>query len=125
MKTVADIKDILRNTAALIDTSAEKFRDLEAMGYRNLALAEMHHHTAETHSRLRRVFHSFNMREIRELARSIESVAQRTDYAHDLVRSGQTAKKNQTRVGLAAVVFLLAFAALLNYYKRTFCDRHT
>ncbi len=124
MKVVADIKELLGKTAERIDSSAQTFAGLEGLGYRNLALGEMHHHTAETHSRLRRVFHSFNLREINELARSIESVAQQTDYAHDLVAALHRAKRTQALVGLCAVVFLLGFAALLVYYKHTFCEHY-
>jgi hypothetical protein len=122
MKVVADIKNVLRTTAERIDSSARKFLDLEHAGYRNLALGQMHHNTADTHSRLRRVFHSFNMRDINELARSIEAVADQTDYAGELVASLQRARRNQTLVGLGAVVFLLVFAGALVYYKHTFCE---
>jgi len=122
MKAVADIKDILRKTSELIDSSAEKFFDLEEMGYRNLTLAGMHHNTADTQSQLRRAFHSFNMRDINELVRSIESVAKQSDYAYELVQSMQKARKRQTIMGLFAVLFLLAFARLLVYYKSTFCE---
>jgi len=124
MQVVADLKEILKTTAARIDSSAEEFIKLEEMGYRNLALAEMHHHTADTHSRLRRVFHSFNMRDVSELARSIESVGQQTDYTHELVQSLHRARKTQTVVGLGAVVFLLAFAGLLVFYKKVYLDHH-
>ncbi len=122
MKTVAKIKDILKNTAQLIDSSAEEFHSLEEMGYRNLALAEAHHHTEETHSRLRRVFHSFNMREINGLTRAIESVAERTDHALALVDSLHAARANQTLVGLGAAALLLLLAAVLVYYKHAFCE---
>ena len=124
MKVVADIKGILSRTAELIDSSAGEFLEMEKKGYRNLALGEMHHHTAETHSRLRRVFHSFNMREINELARSIESVARQTDYAYQLVESLYKARRRQTLVGLGAVVFLLVFAGALVYYKHAFCEHY-
>jgi len=125
MKVVADIKAILEKTGKRIDSSAKEFAELEKMGYRNLALAEMHHHAADTQSRLRRVFHSFNMRDINNLARSVEAVAKQTDYAHQLVRSLHQARKTQTLIGMGAVLFLLSFAALLVYYKWTFCEnRH-
>ena len=124
MKVVADIKKVLQTTAERIDSSAERFAELEQMGYRNLALREMHHHTEETHSRLRRVFHSFNMREINELARSIGSVAKQTDYAYELVYALHRARRSQTFVGLAAVVFLLLFAGALVYYKHAFCENY-
>ena len=70
------------------------------------------------------MFHSFNLREINELARSIESVAQQTDYAHDLVAALHRAKRTQALVGLCAVVFLLSFAGLLVYYKHAFCEHY-
>ena len=122
MKVVADIKRVLEETAQRVESSALKFEDLEKMGYRNLGLAETHHHKDDTHSRLRRVFHSFNMRDINELARSINSVAKQTDYAHDLVHALHEARTVQTFTGLGVAGFLLVFAALLVYYKRTFCD---
>jgi hypothetical protein len=124
MKTVADIKELLAKTADRIDASAASFLELEKLGYRNLALGEMHHHTGETHSRLRRVFHSFNMREINELAHSIEAVAQQTDAARDLVVGLHQAQRTQTLVGLGAVVFLLLFAALLLFYKHAYCEHY-
>ncbi|MFQ5653290.1 MAG: hypothetical protein ACE5GW_00990, partial [Planctomycetota bacterium] len=122
MRVVATVKEILGRTATLIDTSARKFLELEESGYRNLALGEMHHHTPETHSRLRRVFHSFNMRDINSLARSIEAVSKQTDYAYDLVQSVRRASRRQTLVGLAAVGFLLLFAGLLLYFKEHYCE---
>ena len=124
MKAVGQIKEALAKTTDRIDASAEIFSKLEELGYRNLALGEAHHHTADTHSHLRRVFHSFNMREINELARSIEGVAQQTDAAYDLVQAERQARRNQTGVGLTAVVFLLAFAGLLLYYKHAFCEHY-
>ncbi len=124
MSVLVDIKKVLDQTAERIDSSAASFLELEKMGYRNLALGEMHHHTAETHSRLRRVFHSFNMRDINELARSIESVAKQTEYAHELVAALHKARRNQTLVSIGAVVFLLAFAGMLGYYKHAFCEQY-
>ncbi len=124
MATVAEIKGILQETADLIDSSAVEFFELEEMGYRNLGLAEAHHHTPETHSRLRRVFHSFNMRDINDLARSIESVAQQTDAALELVRVLRQARRSQTLVGLDAAMFLLVFAGVLVYYKHAFCQNY-
>ncbi|UCG32024.1 MAG: hypothetical protein JSU68_10205 [Phycisphaerales bacterium] len=124
MKVVAEIKVVLQETAELIDSSAEKFNELEEMGYRNLALAEMHHHTPETHSRLRRVFHSFNMRDIKELSRSVEAVAGQTDYAYELVLALRRARRSQTLTALAVTAFLLLFARVLVYYKKAYCDRH-
>ncbi len=124
MATMAEIKGILQKTTELIDSSAKQFFELEEMGYRNLALGEAHHHTTETPSRLRRVFHGFNLREINELVRSIESVASQTDYAFELVYSLRQARRSQTLVGLSAVVFLLVFAGALVYYKRAFCEHY-
>jgi hypothetical protein len=123
MKVVAEIKVVLQETSEMIDSSAEKFNELEDMGYHNLALAEMHHHAPETHSRLRRVFHSFNMRDIRDLSRSIEAVSKQTDYAYDLVLSLRRARRTQTLAALAVTAFLLLFAGVLVYYKKTYCDR--
>ncbi len=122
MTTVKEIKTILQTTSDLIDSSAAQFRELEEMGYRNLALAEAHHHTAETHSRLRRTFHSFNMRDINDLASSIKAVADQTSYAFKLVVALHKARHTQALVGLASVVFLLVFAGVVIFYKHTFCE---
>jgi hypothetical protein len=123
MQTVSSIKETLTEAAARIDSSAEQYRVLEEqMGYKNLSLEAMHHHKEETHSRLRQVFHSFNLREIGELTSSIEAVANQTDYAVDLVASLRSAQQRQTIVGLTSVVFLFAFAGLLVYYKHAFCE---
>ncbi len=121
MQTVAEVKKTLAKASDLIDSSAAKFARLEEMGYRNLSLGEMHRHSNETHSRLRRSFHSFNMRDINEMVRSIESVAKGTDSAYEVVQSLQQARKRQTIVAVASVVFLLAFATLLLIYKKAFC----
>jgi len=123
MTVVRDIKEILKKTTERIDSSAARFAELEDLGYKNLALGEMHHHTADTHSRLRRVFHSFNMRDINDLARSIESVAKQTDYAYDLVHALRRARRTQAVMGVAAVGFLLAFAGLLVFFKKGFLDK--
>ena len=122
MSTVAEIKGILETTSELIDSSAAQFTELEEMGYRNLALGEAHHHTPETHSRLRRSFHSFNMREINELVNSIEAVAGQTNYAFELVIALGGARRTQAIVGLFSVVFMLVFAGVIIYYKHAFCE---
>jgi hypothetical protein len=122
MQTVATIKTMLVEAAQSIDASAREYARLEELGYRNLSLGEAHHHTADTHSRLRRVFHSFNMREISELTRSIDAVGKRTAYAVQLVEALDRSRRQQTVVGIAAVVFLMVFAGVLVFYKRVFCE---
>ena len=124
MKVAGEIKEVLAKATDRIDASAEEFLELESLGYRNLSLGDLHHHTADTHSRLRRVFHSFNLREINELARSIESTAKQTDAAYDLVQSLHQARQRQAVMGLAAVVCLLAFAAFLVFYKHAYCENY-
>jgi len=124
MQAVARIKKIMVDTEQRIETSDQAYQQLEASGYQNLELQQMHHAANEVHSKLRRIFHSFNMLEINNFAAEIESVADRTTATHDLVERLRRNQRQQTIVGLCAVALLLSFAGLLVYYKRSFLDEH-
>lgn len=121
MKAIVYLRETLSASAERIKTAKEQFGKLEQMGYRNLGLAEMNAHVEVTWNDLRKVQHGCNLGEINELAKSIENVAKRTAYDHDLVLAVREARRRQTRIalGVAALLLLLAFMLLL--YKRTFC----
>jgi methyl-accepting chemotaxis protein len=123
MNVVAKIRETLEQTAELIDVSARQFQELQAMGYRNLALGEMHDHVDEIRSSLREVLHGCNIREINELARSIKHVAKHTAYDFELVQALNRARERQTRIALAAAGLLLVLAAMFVGYRRAFCGR--
>ncbi len=61
METVARIKNLLIETEDQIRTSGELYAQLEGWGYRNLDLERLHHQAKEVRSRLRQIFHSFNL----------------------------------------------------------------
>ena len=124
MEAVGRIKKALLETEQRIDSSGQMYRQLEDWGYRNLELEELHHHVAAVSSELRRIFHSFNMREINNFAGEIQDVADRTEATYALVERLRQRQRQQTRVGLLAVCLLLAFAGLLVYYKHTFLEPH-
>lgn len=79
MESVARIKKLLVETEERVKVSGEKYSLLEEGGYHNLELEELAHHTDEVYSKLRRVFHSFNMREINNFSSEISDVADRID----------------------------------------------
>lgn len=124
MQAVAQIKTTLAQSAALIDSAAHDYEDLTHRGYRSLELAGLHEHGQEVQSRLRRVFHSFDMREINNFAGEIQAMAERTSRTHDLLVQVQHRRRGQTVVGLGVSAFLMVFAGLLLYYKHAFCLKH-
>ncbi|MBU0717017.1 MAG: hypothetical protein KJ749_02110 [Planctomycetes bacterium] len=121
VNAVIQIRETLEETARLIETSAAQYRDLQEMGYRNLALGEMHNHVDEIQSNLRQVLHGSNIREINELARSIKNVAKYTAYDHELVQALHDAQRRQTRVAIGTVGLLLLLVAMLVLYAKAFC----
>ncbi len=125
MESVARIKKIMIDTADQIDTTGRLYAELKEWGYQNLELEKLGDHAKETQSRLRQIFHSFNMREINNFAGEIQEVADRTAATHELVGRLRRTQRRQTAVGAAAVVMLLVFAGLLVYYKRTFLEGHS
>ena len=120
MESVVRIKKVLTDTETRIKVTGEQYKVLEADGYRNLELERLHHHAGEARSQVRQIFHSFNMRDIAKLTTQLESVADRTTAAHELVKRGKNTQRHQIAVGAAAVLFLLSFAGLLIYYKNTY-----
>jgi hypothetical protein len=121
MQAVAQIKATLGRTAALIDRVSAQYEALIQRGYRSIELAGLAEHGREVHSRLRRVFHSFNMREINDFSGEIQALAERTQRTHDLLDRVVRQRRLQTAAGLGVCGFLLCFAGLLLYYKRTYC----
>ncbi len=124
MEAVATIRDTLAGAAEKIETSGQLYAELETWGYHNLELETLHHHREEVHSGLRRVFHSFNMREINDFVGEINGIADRTAQTHTLISQLRTARRTQTLIGVLAAGFLLTFAVLLVYYKNHCCVAH-
>ncbi len=121
MNVVSHIRETLEESARLIEASGVQFAELQQMGYRNLALGEMHRHIDEFLSSLRRVVHGSNIREIDELARSIKHVAKHTAYAHELVKALNDARRRQTKIAIATAGLLLVLAGMLVVYRRVYC----
>lgn len=121
MEAVRNLKDLLTKAEEAIETSADLYRWLEEHGYRNLELKAMTENSRQTRSRVRVSFHSFNMREIQDACRAIDAVADRTAKTKELVELTQEARIEQGLIGAGICVFLLAFVALLVYYKHAFC----
>ncbi|MHC4697446.1 MAG: multiheme c-type cytochrome [Planctomycetota bacterium] len=121
MNVIALIRKTLDKTTEQIKVSTEQFEELQRMGYRNLALGEMHGHIDNIQATLRQVLHGSNIREILELARSIEHVAKRTAYDHELVKALHDARQRQTRIAIGAAAVLLLLVGMLIFYLKTFC----
>jgi len=122
MAVVKQIKQTLIETEQRIDESGQLYNELESWGYRNLELEKLHHHANEVHSKLRQIFHSFNMREIDNFASEIQEVTDRTTETHELIKRQRTVRRQQTVMGGLAVCLLLSFAGLLVYYKHSFLE---
>ncbi len=118
MEVVANIKKILVKADTQLAAGIEQYNWLEAQGYKNLALQDIHQHNRETLSQLRQTFHGFDMREINSFALAITDNAERTKQTYDLIVGLRRTKARQAMVGLCVTAFLLAFAALLLYYRR-------
>ena len=123
MTVVARIREALEQTVRMAEAAAAQFEDLKRMGYRNLALAEMHDHVDEIKTALGEELHGSDIRAISELARSVKNLAKRTAYDHDLVLALQEARQRQTRVALGAAGLLLLLACMLVAYRRAYCER--
>lgn len=125
MAVVRRIKQTLIETEQRISESGQLYDELESWGYRNLELEQLHHHAGEVHSKLRQIFHSFNMREIDNFAAEIQEVADHTTETYEMIQRQRAVRRQQTVMGLLAVCLLLGFAGLLVYYKHSFLDpRH-
>ncbi len=123
MNAVAHVRKTLEESDELMRTAAEQFAKLQGMGYRSLGLAEMNAHLEVTRADLRRVQHGCNLREIAEVAKSIESVAKRTAYDFELVHALHDARQRQAKLAMGVADLLLLLAAMLLVYKRAFCPR--
>lgn len=121
MNVVAQIREMLEQTAEMIKVSAGQFQDLQDMGYRSLALEEMHGHIDEILRNLREELHGSDIRTINELARSIKHVAKQTAYDHELVQALQDARLRQTRIALGAAALLMVLVVMLVLYRKVFC----
>jgi len=124
MEAVATIRNTLQEAADKIETSGRLYAELESWGYHNLELETLHHHREEVHSGLRRVFHSFNMREINDFVGEISGISERTTQTHKLIGQLRAARRTQTLIGVLAAVFLVSFALVLVYYKNHCCAAH-
>lgn len=123
MNVVAQIRETLEQSAELVEVSAAQFDDLKRMGYRNLALTEMHDHVDDIQASLRQVLHGSNIREIDELAKSIKHVAKQIAYDHEVVHALHDARRRQTKIALGTACLLFMLAGMLVLYKRAFCER--
>lgn len=123
MEAVKRIKEILIKTEDQVKLSTALSADLTKWEYRNLSLEDAQKNAAEVNSQLRQVFHSFNMREINNFATAISDGVDRIQETHDLVERLREQQREQTMVGLAAVLLLLIFSGLMVYYKSSFLDR--
>ncbi len=124
MTVVRRIKQTLTDTEQRINESGQLYAELESWGYRNLELEQLHHHAGEVHSKLRQIFHSFNMREIDNFAAEIQEVTDHTTETYEMIKRQRAVRRQQTVMGLLAVCLLLSFAGLLVYYKHSFLDPH-
>jgi hypothetical protein len=128
MEVVALVRKMREETAGRIETCRAQFDELVRMGYRNLALTEMHNHIDNILKNLREVLHGTDLREITELTKSIENVAKQTAYDYELVNALHEARRGQTEVALGVAGLLLVLAAMIVLYRRAFCgpaDRST
>ncbi len=120
METVTRIKSLLVETEQHVQTSGALYAELEGWGYRSLELEQLHHQAREVRSRLRQIFHSFNMLEISNFVGEINQTVQRTTATHEMVTRLRSAQRRQAWNGAAVTAMLLVFAGLLVYYRHSF-----
>ena len=120
MESVTRIKKLLTDTEERIQTAGALYAELEGWGYHNLELEKLHHEVGEVRSRLRQIFHSFNMLEISNFTSEIIETAERTESTHALVANLRSAQRRQARDGGLVAIMLLVFAGLLVYYRHAF-----
>jgi hypothetical protein len=120
MESVTRIKKLLSDTEERIRSAGVLYGELEQWGYHNLELEKLHHQVGEVRSRLRQIFHSFNMLEISNFTSEIVETAERTESTHALVARLRDAQRRQARDGGLVAIMLLAFAGLLVYYRHAF-----
>ena len=123
MPGVAHIRETLEETQERMKAASQQFKELRTFGYRNLALGEMHRHVDGVRLQLRQVQHGCNIREIDELAKSIENVCKRVDYDHRLVTALHEARQRQTNIALGVAGLLMVLVGSLLLYRRAFGAR--
>jgi hypothetical protein len=120
IETVRRIKESLLEAEQQIIRSTELNEQLTQWGYRDLSLEHLHQHAAEVNSRLRQVFHSFNLREINSFTGEIRDGVERIEDTHSMISLLRQVQRQQAVLGSLAVVWLVGFCSLLIYYKRTY-----
>jgi hypothetical protein len=123
MVTVSRIKTSLVETEERIRQASTLFEELEGWGYQNLELERLHDDADQVRSKLRQVFHSFNMHEINNFVGEIQLTTDRTVATHDMIRRLRGARSRQAAVGGLVALMLLCFAGLLVYYRHAFLIR--
>jgi hypothetical protein len=119
MKTVAMIKTMLVEAADNLEAITENNTWLVEQGYKNLILQQLSDHSQESLSGLRQTFHSFNQRDINNFANAIKDNADLTKQTYEMIVALKQARSRQAAIGGSSAVFLLAFAGLLWYYRKT------
>jgi hypothetical protein len=122
MNSVTRIKTTLEACEQRIRETAEQIGELEEWGYRNLDLQRRQQDARQLRSRLRQIFHSFDMLEINNFAAEIQLTADRITATHGMVEKLRTAQRQQAGIGALAVVMLLSFAGLLVYYRHRYLN---
>lgn len=120
MVTVSNIREILINAELQLKNAAELRDWLEHHGYKNLEMSKMHHRSRDALSQLRQTFHSFNMREIDEVASSIKTDMELTQETYNIIKSLEITKTHQAAIGIAVVLFILGFVGLLLIYRKKY-----
>lgn len=120
METVSNIREILINTELQLKNAAELRDWLEHHGYKNLELSKMHYRSHDALSQLRQTFHSFNMREIDEVASNIKTNMELTQKTYNIIQLLEITKARQAAVGIAVVLFILGFVGLLLIYRKKY-----
>ncbi len=120
MNAIAHVRETLEETEQGIKVAGEQFEVLQRFGYRSLALEEMHDHIDDVRANLRQVQHGCNLREINELAKSIENITKRVAYDYELVLALHDARRRQTGIALGVAGLLLVLIGMLLVYKKAF-----
>ncbi|MCP3904901.1 MAG: hypothetical protein GY715_14850 [Planctomycetes bacterium] len=124
MNTLSRIKKTLTETEERIEDTTILYDELGQWGYHSLELERLYHDARQVRSRLRQVFHSFDMREINNFVAEIEMTVDRTVATHEIIGRLRAAQRRQAVIGGLVAVMLLAFALLLVYYRLAFCSGH-
>lgn len=119
METIVTIKTMLSEAQQSLVTATEQEEWLTAQGYKNLALQKLSGQSQESLSQLRQTFHSFNQRDISSLTSAIKDNTDLIQQTYDMIVDLEHAQSRQAVIGGSATAFLLLFAALLLYYRKT------